>query len=284
MPYTTLVSAQTLSAHLNAPDWMVFDVRHELQNPASGRQAYQQGHIPGAIFLHLDDDLSAPKTGQNGRHPLPAREAFAQKLVALGLSARTQVVVYDAAAGMMAARLWWMLRWIGHAHVAVLDGGWPAWQANGSASQSEAPSPRHTGDFVLHAPLTRQVDAAHVLANIPSAQSLVIDARGPDRFRGENETMDPVGGHIPGARNRCFRDNLGAQDLFKPAEQLRQEFTQVFGHHQPHQVIAQCGSGVTACHNLLAMEIAGLTGAALYPGSWSEWCSDPARPIATGAA
>lgn len=282
MPYTTTISAQTLAAELGKPDWIVFDVRHELQNPASGRAAYQQGHIPGALFLHLDEDLSAPKTGKNGRHPLPDRAAFAQRLAALGVNASSQVVVYDAAGGMMAARLWWMLRWVGHANVAVLDGGWPAWVASGAATNADVPAPRAPGNLQLADPLTRQVNAAHVLINIELGTELVLDARGPDRFRGENETMDPVGGHIPGARNRCFRDNLDAQDRFKSADALRAEFTQVLGDATPAQVIAQCGSGVTACHNLLAMEIAGLGGAALYPGSWSEWCSDPDRPIAVG--
>lgn len=279
MPHTMLISPQELAAHLDAPNWIVFDVRHELQNLAAGRAAYHAGHIPGALFLHMDEDLSAVQTGKNGRHPLPERAHFAAKLAALGVSADSQVVVYDAAGGMMAARLWWMLRWLGHASVAVLDGGWPAWVA-AQAVSTDQPRARAPGSLVAASPLTRQVDAAHVLANIDTQAELVLDARGPDRFRGENETMDPVGGHIPGARNRCFRDNLDSQGNFKDAASLRQEFVEILGDFTPAQVIAQCGSGVTACHNLLALEIAGLPGAALYPGSWSEWCSDPTRPVA----
>ncbi|MBK9615521.1 MAG: sulfurtransferase [Uliginosibacterium sp.] len=279
MPHTLLIAPAELAAHFDKPDWFVFDVRHELQDTEAGRTAYRAGHIPGAIFLHMDEDLSAGKTGKNGRHPLPDRDAFAARLAALGVAPGTQVVAYDAAGGMMAARLWWMLRWLGHEKVAVLDGGWPAWATHYPIS-TDTPPARPAGTLQAHVPLTRQVSAAEVLTNINKKEKLVLDARGPDRFRGENETMDPVGGHIPGARNRCFRDNLGPDGCFKDAATLRQEFLATLGDFAPTQVISQCGSGVTACHNLLAMEQAGLPGAALYPGSWSEWCSDPARPVA----
>lgn len=279
MPHTLLISPTELAAQLDAPNCIIFDVRHELQDVDAGRTAYRAGHIPGAIFLHMDEDLSGPKTGQNGRHPLPEREAFATKLAGLGVTAGAQVVAYDAAGGMMAARLWWMLRWLGHENVAVLDGGWPAWVAHYPIS-ADAPPARAAGNLAPRAPLTRQVSAAEVLGNIPRQDRLVLDARGPDRFRGENETLDPVGGHIPGAKNRCFRDNLDAEGRFKDAATLRQGFLEVLGSFTPDQVISQCGSGVTACHNLLAMALAGLPGAALYPGSWSEWCSDPTRPVA----
>ncbi|MBS1210892.1 MAG: sulfurtransferase [Proteobacteria bacterium] len=283
MSYTTLVSSQTLLAHLNDPDWVIFDVRHDLGDLAAGRAAWQAGHIPGAIFLHMDEDLSAAKTGLNGRHPLPDRAGFATKMAQFGVSSQTQVVVYDAQGGMMAARLWWMLRWLGHAHVAVLDAGFPAWQGLGGPLTTEATPVRPAGDLQLATPLASCVSSDTVLANLTTQARLVIDARAPDRFRGENETMDPVGGHIPGARNRFFRDNLQADGCFKPADVLRHEFEAVLQQTPAAAVIAQCGSGVTACHNLLALEIAGLSGAALYPGSWSEWCSDPARPIATGS-
>ncbi|GAB2889192.1 sulfurtransferase [Uliginosibacterium flavum] len=282
MPYTTLVSAQTLQAGVKDPDWIIIDVRHDLADLAAGRASWAAGHIPGAIFLHMDEDLSAPKTGQNGRHPLPDRAAFATKLAQLGINARSQIVVYDAQGGMMAARLWWMLRWLGHTAVAVLDGGLPAWLAQGAELSTEAPANRPIGDLQLLTTAVGTVSADEVLANLATQSRLVVDARGPDRFRGENETLDPVGGHIPGARNRCFRDNLQADGHFKSAEILREEFAAVFGDTPASAVIAQCGSGVTACHNLLALEIASLPGAALYPGSWSEWCSDPARPVATG--
>lgn len=283
MSFTTLISANDLQSHLPHPDWLIFDVRHELSDPAAGRAAYATAHLPGAIFLHMDDDLSASKNGHNGRHPLPDRDLFVARLAGLGVSSHSQIVVYDAQNGMMAARLWWMLRWIGHSAVAVLDGGFPSWQAIEGALTADLPPARPVGKLAPRPSLVSTVTANEVLANLTTQSRLVLDARAADRFQGENETMDPVGGHIPGARNRCFRDNLQDNGRFKPAEQLRSEFDMVLHGIRPIDVIAQCGSGVTACHNLLAMEISGLRGAALYPGSWSEWCSDPARPIATGA-
>ncbi|MFT4172727.1 MAG: sulfurtransferase [Rhodocyclaceae bacterium] len=283
MSYRTLIDAATLGRHLNEPDWIIFDVRHELSDGAAGRQAYDAGHIPGALFLSVDDDLSGPKTGRNGRHPLPEQRVFAARLASLGVGDSTQVVAYDAHGGMFATRLWWMLRWLGHERVAVLDGGWPAW-LQAAQPQSQRPAAPHTpGQLTLRPPLTRQVDADIVLSRLGSPDQQVVDARAADRFRGENETLDPVGGHIPGAANRFFKDNLDAQQRFKPAEELRREWLAVMGHSDARRVVAQCGSGITACHNLLALELAGLAGAALYPGSWSEWCADPARPVARGA-
>ena len=283
MPFTTLVTAPTLLDNLANPDWLIIDVRHDLAAPESGHAAWKAGHIPGAFFLHMDNDLSAPKTGRNGRHPLPDRQTFAALISHLGATPQTQIVAYDAQGGMMAARLWWMLRWIGHTEVAVLDGGIQAWQALGAPIETRAPHPRRAGGLGMRESLVRTVNANEVLQNISTGKHLVVDARSPDRFRGENESMDPVGGHIPGARNRFFKDNLLEAGTFKEPAQLRKEFLDVFGRYPPAQVIAQCGSGVTACHNLLALEIAGLDGVALYPGSWSEWCSDPANPVATGA-
>lgn len=281
--HTTLVSVATLAAHIDDPDWLIVDLRHELTAPQAGRAAFAAGHIPGALFLHLDDDLSAPRDGRNGRHPLPSREDFARRMAALGIGANTQLVVYDAQGGMTAGRLWWMMRWIGHAAVAVLDGGLPAWLGAGHALEAGAARPRGPAGLTLAPALGGSVDATSVLARLEDPAQLVIDARAPDRFRGENETIDPVGGHIPGARNRFFRDNLGPDGLFKPAETLRAEFSALLAGTPVTAVVAQCGSGVTACHNLLALEIAGLPGARLYPGSWSEWCADPQRPVATGS-
>lgn len=285
MTFDTLIRASQLADALQGPKApVVLDCSFELTDLAAGQRAYDAGHIPGARYVHLEHVLSAAKTGRNGRHPMPTREAFAQSMAALGLDDDTQVVAYDNAGGMYAARLWWMLRWAGHRAVAVLDGGLAAWKAAGQAVSTDTPAAPAAGRFTLRAPLVATIDYAGVLANLERADKLVLDARAPDRFRGENETLDPVGGHIPGARNRLFKDNLGADGCFKPAAQLRQEFDALTGARPASQLIAQCGSGVTACHNLLAMEVAGLAGATLYPGSWSEWCAQPGAPIATGAA
>jgi len=282
--HTTLISAADLAGHTADSRYVIVDCRHDLMNPAAGRDAYAAGHIPGALFADMDLQLSGAKRGADGvfrgRHPLPERAALAETLRGWGIDQGTQVVAYDAHGGMFAARLWWLLRWLGHPAVAVLDGGLPAWEAAGNPLSQEVPAPRR-GSFVEQASLVPQVDAAAVLANIASGARTVIDARAPDRFRGENETMDPVGGHIPGAKNRFFKDNLDAGGRFKAPAQLKADFAALVD--DPARAILQCGSGVTACHNLLAMEVAGLPGAALYPGSWSEWCADPARPVASGA-
>lgn len=280
--YSEIIDSQSLLQNITDPDWLVIDVRHDLRVPAAGRTAWQAGHIPGARFLHMDEDLSAPKTGHNGRHPLPDREQFVARLRALGAHPHTQFVIYDTHDSMMAARLWWMLRWVGHATAAVLDGGLQAWTASGGSLDAETPVHCTAGDIAAKPSLVDTVSAKDVLSNLTSRERLVVDARAPDRFRGENETLDPVGGHIPGAYNRFFRENLAEDGCFKPAATLRTDFEALLQGRTAKSVIAQCGSGVTACHNLLAMEIAGLPGAALYPGSWSEWCSDPARPVATG--
>lgn len=282
--HTTLIAPADLAAHTADPRWVILDCRHDLVNPAAGRDGYAIGHIPGAQFASIDNDLSAAKTGPDGafrgRHPLPQREAFIETLRGWGVNDDSQVVAYDAHGGMFAARLWWMLRWVGHEAVAVLDGGMVAWQAAGLGMVTDVPAPRH-GGISTKPSLVGTVDAAEVLANLDSQDKIVIDARAPDRFRGENETMDPAGGHIPGARNRFFKDNLQADGRFKTAAELKADFAPLIA--DPARAIMQCGSGVTACHNLLALEVAGLKGAALYPGSWSEWCSDPSRPVATGA-
>lgn len=278
---STLVSVETLAAHVDDPAWRVFDCRHDLKNTEYGGQAYAKGHIPGALFLHLDRDMSGPMTGKNGRHPLPAIEDFAAKMSACGVGPDTQVVAYDNEGGIFASRLWWMLRWLGHDKVALLDGGLPGWRRAKLPLETEV-RPFVPAQFVPR-PRDEQVDTAYVLANLRSPRMLLLDARGEDRYAGENETLDPVAGHIPGALNRFYFDNLDdAGCFFKPADELRAEFADLLDGREPTCVVQQCGSGVTACHNLLAMEIAGLSGSKLYPGSWSEWCSDPARPVATG--
>jgi thiosulfate/3-mercaptopyruvate sulfurtransferase len=281
MTYTTLISAADLAKHVQDKNWIVIDCRHDLVNHDAGRAAYDAGHIPGARFASVETDLSDKTPGPNGefrgRHPLPTPDAFIARLRRWGINDDTQVVAYDAQGGMYAARLWWMLRWVGHEAVAVLDGGLPTWQALGQALSTETP-PAGQGNIALRPALTKSVSVNEVFANLSSQQFTVVDARAPDRFRGENETMDPVGGHIPGAKNRFFKDNLQADGRFKSPEQLRAEFSAVIS--SPEASVMQCGSGVTASHNLLAMEVAGLSGAALYPGSWSEWCADPSRPVA----
>lgn len=278
MSYTTLVDVATLARHLGDVDWLVVDVRHQLADTAYGERVYAEGHVPGAVFLHCDRDLSGPTTGSNGRHPLPAVDEFAARLGAIGVGATTQVVVYDDAQGMIAGRLWWLLRWLGHEWVAVLDGGLQAWQAANLPLSSAPPSLR-PASFVAR-PIDAMVDAGYVQAFLQTSRMHLVDARSPDRFRGENETIDPVGGHIPGAVNRFFRDNLQADGRFKPADVLRAEWLAVLAGAAPERVVHQCGSGVSACHNMLAMEIAGLPGSRLYAGSWSEWCADRGRPVA----
>jgi len=284
--YTTLIEAAALAAHVNDPTWVVVDCRHDLVNLAAGRDAYAAGHIPHAVFADVETALSGAKRGADGafrgRHPLPEKAAFVELLRSWGVSDDTQVVAYDAHGGMYAARLWWMLRWVGHEAVAVLDGGLPAWQAAGQPVVTDVPAARPRGTIAERPALVTTVDVNAVLHNVEHGGRTVVDARAPDRFRGENETIDPVGGHIPGAKNRFFKDNLQPDGRFKAPDQLKAELGVAVG--DPAQAIMQCGSGVTACHNLLALEVAGMPGAALYPGSWSEWSADPQRAVATGNA
>jgi thiosulfate/3-mercaptopyruvate sulfurtransferase len=278
MSYTTLVDAATLAAHLDDPDWLIVDVRHQLADTAYGERSYAESHLPGAVFLHCDRDLSGPMNGCNGRHPLPSAEKLAERLGQIGIGPNTQVVVYDDAQGMIAGRLWWLLRWLGHEKVALLDGGLQAWQAAGGVLTQSMPVLQPT-QFVAKV-CEHCVDASHVQSFLNTSRMHLIDARSPDRYRGENETIDPVGGHIPGAVNRFFRDNLQADGRFKPADVLRAEWLDILAGRASDTVVHQCGSGVSACHNLLAMEISGLSGSRLYAGSWSEWCSDSGRPVA----
>jgi thiosulfate/3-mercaptopyruvate sulfurtransferase len=282
--HKTLISAAELAGHAADPNWVIVDCRHDLVNLSAGREAYNAAHLPHAVFADTEAQLSGTRRGADGafrgRHPLPARDAFIETLRAWGVNDDTQVVAYDAHGGMFAARLWWMLRWVGHEAVAVLDGGMAAWQAQGQPLSAEVAA-RPRGTIGERASLVSTVSVDEVLANIDSGERTLVDARAADRFRGENETIDPVGGHIPGAKNRFFKDNLQADGRFKEPQQLKADFAGIVADSS--RAIMQCGSGVTACHNLLALEVAGMPGAALYPGSWSEWCADPKRPVATGA-
>ena len=277
---TPLVSAdQLIGARAAGASPLIIDCSFDLGDAGAGERAFALGHLPGAVYVHLDRDLAGHKTGHNGRHPLPARADWAATLARLGATPARTVVVYDAQGGMYAARAWWMLRWVGHRAVSVLDGGLGAWTAAGGALEAGAivPTPAAT-PYGAGDSLVTTVDAGALLKSL--GRVTLLDARAGERYRGEVEPLDTRAGHIPGARSRFFKDNLDAQGRFLPADELRAAFT-AFGS-PPQQVVHQCGSGVTACHNLLAMEVAGLPGSALYPGSWSEWSSDASRPVAVG--
>jgi thiosulfate/3-mercaptopyruvate sulfurtransferase len=284
-PLRTLVSATDLMQRLAAGSRPVLlDCRFDLAQPAAGEQAYAQGHLPGAHYLHLDRDLSGDKHDAQGRfrgrHPLPDRGAFARLAASLGIAPGVPVVAYDAQGGMYAARCWWLLRWIGHREVAVLDGGLPAWTAAGGALDTALPAREPATGHPGGAPAMPTLEADELLQRLGRVK--LIDARAPERFRGDIEPLDKAAGHIPGALNRLFQSNLGADGRFKPAETLRAEFDRLLAGAPAAEVVHQCGSGVTACHNLLAMEHAGFEGSRLYPGSWSEWSADPSRPVARG--
>jgi thiosulfate/3-mercaptopyruvate sulfurtransferase len=281
--YTTLIEPSELAARAGDENWAVLDCRFDLARPEWGASAYSDGHVPHAIYAHLDRDLSSAVTSTSGRHPLPATEAFVATLGRWGIDEDVQVVAYDQNNGAYASRLWWLLRWVGHIRVAVLNGGFAAWQHAG-LPVSIQPSVRRLRRFspglsqtgVVSTDALEQLLAAGQLAD---GERALIDARSADRFAGQNETIDPVAGHVPGARNHPFAHNLDAQGRFLPAQVLRSKWLETLRGDVPSKAIAMCGSGVTACHNLLALEVAGLPGAQLYAGSWSEWIRDPARPV-----
>ncbi|MGE0043027.1 MAG: sulfurtransferase [Vicinamibacterales bacterium] len=279
--FTTLVSPSDLASRLDDPDVVIIDCRFSLTDTSQGEREYAEGHVPGARYAHLDNDLSGPMTGSNGRHPLASPDEIRARFSALGIRPGCQVVAYDGDTGMFAVRLWWMLRWLGHDAVAVLDGGYAAWTAADlpvRAGEESWAATTFTGEPRPGWRLT----ADEVAAALGDPAVKLVDARTRDRYRGIGETLDPVGGHIPGAASHHFGNNLTEQKTFKSPEALRAEWSATLGGHAPSSVIMYCGSGVTACHNLLALEHAGLSGARLYAGSWSEWCSDPARPTRTG--
>lgn len=284
-PTQPLIDPTALRAHLDRGlPLVVLDCGFDLADPAAGERDHARGHLPGAVYLHLERDLSGPQHDADGRfrgrHPLPDRATLARRLGAVGVAPGVPVVAYDAQGGPFAARAWWLLRWLGHAQAAVLDGGRAAWVAAGGALSADLSAERDAGPYPDGPPAMPTIDAATLARGL--GRLALIDARAGERFRGEVEPLDRMAGHIPGATNRFFKDNLAADGRFKPAAQLRAEWSDLLGHLPAAECVQQCGSGVTACHNLLALEQAGLGTSVLYPGSWSEWSSDPSRPVATG--
>lgn len=282
MTYTTLVSTDTLAAHLADPEWAVVDCRFNLRETESGRAAYLEAHIPGALYAHLDEHLSTPHIpGITGRHPLPEVDAMVATLSEWGIGPGVQVVVYDDAAGFYAGRLWWILRWLGHDAVALLDGDWRAWVAEGRPVRSGAET-RPPRSFVPRLRPELAADAGEIAQRLDDPALRLLDARTFERYQGLNETLDPVGGHIPGARSAPTAENLRADGHWKSAAELRAHYEALLDGRSPEETILYCGSGVSAVHDLIALEVAGLPGARLYPGSWSDWVTDRERPVATG--
>jgi thiosulfate/3-mercaptopyruvate sulfurtransferase len=275
--FKTLIAPADAAPHLADENWVVVDCRFDLADPPKGERLYLEAHIPGARYAHLDRDLSGEKAGANGRHPLPTAEQMRERFGALGIGPGRQVVVYDADSGMHASRLWWMLRYMGHDAVALLDGGFARWLREGFPVRDGREQWR-AATFIGAPRETWRLTADAVLEGLHHPSRVLVDARSEERYRGENETLDPKAGHIPGARNFFFQRNLTGEKTFKPPEELRRMWSDVLKDTNPGDVVMYCGSGVTACHNLLALEHAGLPGARIYPGSWSEWSSDPARP------
>jgi len=279
--FTTIVDAATVAAHREDPSWVLVDCRHALADFSRGAALYEEEHLPGAYFANVERDLAGAHNGTNGRHPLPDPEAFAAFLRAIGVNEATQLVAYDSGADIFAARFWFLSRWIGHDACAVLDGGIAAWRAAGLPVTSAASPRRAAGTIAAHVRRELVVDAAYVFAHLHDGAVQLVDARAADRFAGRNETIDPVAGHIPGAKNHPFAANYAPDGRFKSAAELRATLAPL---GTSRRIVHQCGSGISAAANLLAMEIAGLADSRLYAGSWSEWIADPARPTATGDA
>ena len=281
--YDALVETETLAAHIGDPAWAVFDCRFTLTEPGAGETRYAESHIPGARYLHLDRDLSGPVTPDTGRHPLPDPAVLAVLLGRNGVDGDTQVVAYDDAGGAYAARLWWLLRWLGHRPVAVLNGGWQQWLKEERAVTRDMPVPAPRRFPYAGAQDEAWLSSADVLEMARGRKrGRLLDVRGPARFRGDEEPIDPVAGHVPGAVNLPYATSVAEDGRFKSPAVLRQQLEQALDGLHPEQAVFMCGSGVTACHGLLAMEAAGLKGARLYAGSWSEWIRDPTRPVARG--
>lgn len=282
MSYRTIISTETLASHLDEA-WVIVDCRYDLQNESWGHEQYLSGHIPRAVYVSLNEHLAAPRTGSNGRHPLPSVESLATTFGRLGISRDVQVVAYDQDSGMYASRLWWSLRYLGHDNVAVLDGGWAKWKREARPTTS---GEEHRAPMIFGAKPRQgmQVSMDEVAALLNDKWSLLVDARSPERFEGRAEPIDKLPGHIPGAVNHFFKTNLAEDGTMLAPDRLRRAFHDLFAGHAASDAVMYCGSGVTACQNLLAMEHAGLSGARLYVGSWSEWSADPSRPREKGPA
>ena len=276
--HTTLISTDLLAAHLNDSSWLIADCRYNLKDEQWGHAQYAAGHVPGAVFVNLAHDLAGPRTGTNGRHPLPSLDAMAATFARLGIGDHTQVVAYDQDAGPFASRLWWMLRYLGHDAVAVVDGGFAKWTREGRAVRGGEQT-RLPATFTPRIRRKMRLTVDDVIAHLDDPSVLLIDARSAERYAGQPDALDNAYGHIPGARNRPYRNNISDEGTMRSGEELKTDFERVLGDHSPREAVMYCGSGVTACHNLLAMEHAGLEGAKLFAGSWSEWEADPKRPI-----
>ena len=281
MAFTTLISTAALASHMDDPAFAIVDCRYKLDDGPWGQREYAASHIPGAVYADLGHDLAGPRTGTNGRHPLPDRHTLARTFGRLGIASGIQVVAYDQDNGMYASRLWWMLRWLGHDAAAVLDGGFAKWKNEGRPTKN-GEEPRQPREFVAAARGEMAIDVGEMASRAATSEWTLVDARAPERYRGETEPIDKTAGHIPGAKNHFFQWNLDERGLFRTPEELRARMKQSLGDTPPDRLVCYCGSGVTACHNLLALEHAGLKGATLYAGSWSEWSSDPSRPVERG--
>ncbi len=274
--YTTLINAEELHNNLDSPEWVIVDCRYDLADKDKGRASYLQSHIPGAVFADVHDDLSGPPLTDQGRHPMPSTDHLNALFCRLGINSSSQVIAYDATQGAFAGRLWWLLRYMGHTRVAVLDGGWQAWQ--------EAGLPERSGDETNASGRFTGIPQSEWLVTVDAVPDckLLVDSRDPARYQGQVEPIDKTAGHIPGAINHFWQQNLQDNGRFKDARELQQQFSRLFAETAPEDVVFYCGSGVTACHNLLALAHAGMMPAKLYAGSWSDWCSDSSRPVTTG--
>lgn len=280
MIYSSIISADLLQQHLNDPNWRIVDCRFNLKATDEGMSLYQMEHIPNAIYAHLDHDLSAPVSNSSGRHPLPDVETFKLKLGSLGIDGSKQVVVYDDAAGSYAARLWWMLRWLGHEAVAVLDGGFTLWKQQGLPTTNTLPRIEPT-TFVGKPTMNMLMNSNDIQENLNKSSICLIDVRDPQRYSGLEEPIDKVAGHVPGAINVPWKTNIADNGMYRSRAELYDQYHKLLQDAAGKNVVFMCGSGVTACHSLIALEYIGITGAKLYPGSWSEWITDPNRPVAT---